>query len=371
MAAVAGADLVGQRLDALQQPQFLQVRDNRLARFQRRHAGVLAAVNRLTVGVLRGVLRAGHVAIISEHAHDGQVMALTDFVVVRVMRGGDFHHACALFHVGVFVADNRNFAVRQRQHHMAAVQVGIARVSGVNRHGGVAEHGFGAGGCQFQHLARLLHRVQQMPEVSFLLLIFHFRVRNRALAARAPVDQPVAAVNQPLFVQADEHLTHCLGAALVHREALAAPVAADAHAALLGDDASAVLFLPLPRAVEEALSAEGLLGQPLFAHRIDDFHFRRDGGVIRAGQPERRIALHAVIADGEILQGAVQRVAHVQLTGDVGRRHDNGEGLLAFHAVRLKRAGGFPVAVNFAFHGLGIECFLHFHVNVLLYTIYS
>jgi len=38
-------------------------------------------------------------------------MALTDFVVVRVMRGGDFHHARALFHVGMFVADNRNFAL--------------------------------------------------------------------------------------------------------------------------------------------------------------------------------------------------------------------------------------------------------------------
>ena len=46
------------------------------------------------------------------------------------------------------------------------------------------------------------------------------------------------------------------------------------------------------------------------------------------GQPEGGIALHPLEADEDILQGVVQGVAHVQLAGDVGGRHDDGEGLL-------------------------------------------
>ncbi|MBA7666668.1 hypothetical protein ES703_74749 [subsurface metagenome] len=48
--------------------------------------------------------------------------------------------------------------------------------------------------------------------------------------------------------------------------------------------------------------------------------------MVDAGQPERRFAHHAVPAGQNILHGGGQRMAEVQLAGDVGRRHDDNEG---------------------------------------------
>ena len=86
-------------LDLLQEAALLQVSQNGLACLQRSHAGVLAAVQHMGLvdGVLTGskqsiggslVGSAGHVAVISEHAHDGQVVAQTDLKVVGVVGGG-------------------------------------------------------------------------------------------------------------------------------------------------------------------------------------------------------------------------------------------------------------------------------------------
>ena len=50
-----------------------------------------------------------------------------------------------------------------------------------------------------------------------------------------------------------------------------------------------------------------------------------------AGDPESGIALHPLEADQNILEGAVHGVTHVELAGDIGGRHDDGEGLLPFY----------------------------------------
>ena len=298
-------------------------------------------------------------AVVGEHTDDGQVMALADLEVVRVVRRGDLHHARALFHIGMLVADDRDFDVYQRQNDVAAVQMRIARIVFVDGHGGIAQHCLRAGGRQLKLFARLLDGVEQVPEVAFLLLILHLRVGNGGVAARAPVDHAVAAVNQTLFIQVVENLRDGLAASLVHREAFAAPVAAVAHAAGLTNNASAVLVLPCPRAAQELLAAHVVLVQPFLAHGFDDLHFRGDGRVIRARQPERRVALHAVIARQAVLKHAVHRVAHVQLTGDVRRRHHDGEGLFALLAVRHKRAGLLPLLVELSFDGLRVINLVH------------
>ena len=89
MAAIAGADLMGQRFSLLEVAAGLKVGKNRLARFHRSHAGVLAAVKHLgRVGACvaacllflpgSAVGCAGHAAVIGQHTHHRQVMALAD-----------------------------------------------------------------------------------------------------------------------------------------------------------------------------------------------------------------------------------------------------------------------------------------------------
>ena len=72
--------------------------------------------------------------------------------------------------------------------------------------------------------------------------------------------------------------------------------------------------------------------------------------MVAAGEPERDIALHAVIADQNILDGK-QRVSHVHGIIGIGKGEENGEGvsLARRPLARLKIAALFPHLVNFFF----------------------
>ena len=139
VAAVARADLVRQRLDALEIAARFQILDDGLAGFHRRHARVLAAVDharladgRLAAGkervVLRLLLCAGHAAVVGEHADDGQVVALANLKVIRVVRRGDLNNAGTELHVNIVVGDYRYLAVGQRELNHLTDDVLVALV---------------------------------------------------------------------------------------------------------------------------------------------------------------------------------------------------------------------------------------------------
>ena len=65
--------------------------------------------------------------------------------VIEVVRRSDLHRSGAEFAIDQNrIADNRNIACRQRYANHLADQVTIARIVGMNRDGGIAEHGLGA-----------------------------------------------------------------------------------------------------------------------------------------------------------------------------------------------------------------------------------
>ena len=136
---------------------------------------------------------------------------------------------------------------------------------------------------------------------------------------------------------------------LVHGEGCARPVAGTSQATELLKDDVAVLLLPLPDLGQERLAAQVLTGLVLFGEELL-LHDRlgRDARVIRSRNPDRVKARLATMADDDVLQGAVQGVAHVQNTGHVGRRDDDREGLAATLALggRLEGATGFPGRVD-------------------------
>ena len=112
---------------------------------------------------------------------------------------------------------------------------------------------------------------------------------------------------------------------------------------LLGD-ARARAPDELPDALDERLAADVVARDALGGEFALDKRVDGDGGVVDAGQPQRVVAEHAVPAHQCVLDGDGERVADVQLTGQVGRRHDDGEGLIA--ALRAERAGLFPRGVD-------------------------
>ena len=127
-------------------------------RFTRSKAFQLLELGRDSIGVNVRLFAFGvvhfcgfaNVAIKGQNIDHRQRMATTDFIVVKVVRRGDFHAAGAFFHIGVFIANDWNTAIDQRQNHEFADQIFVAWIFRVHGHAGIAEDGFRTGGGDHQ-----------------------------------------------------------------------------------------------------------------------------------------------------------------------------------------------------------------------------
>ena len=351
VAPVAVADLVLVGLDLDEVAALLQVGDDGLA------AG--EAIHPLVAG--EGV----HRAVVVHHVHLREVVPLAHGEVVGVVGGGDLDHTGAELLLHVVIEDDGDLAVRQRQEHLLAAEVGVARVGGVDGHGGVAGEGLGAGGGDGDELALAPHDgIADVPEGALVGLVLHLVVRQGRAASGAPIDDVVAAVDEALVVEVAEDLGDGGGEALVHGEALTPPVGGVAEHPLLVDDGAAVLPLPLPHAVDEGLPAEVLAALALLAQRLLDDILRGDARVVGAGDPAGVVAAHAVPTHKDVLDGLVQRVAHVEDAGDVGRRDHHGIGLAPARGVVMEAAMLLPPGIPLGLDGLRVVVLVH-HGSIL------
>ena len=343
-AAVARADVVVIGLGLDEVALLLEIGHDGLARLITVEAVVLAAVD--DAGVL------------VEDQDLLEVVAQTDLIVVRVVAGRHLDAAGTEIELDVIVGHDGQLTAHERQDRRLADEVLVALVRRVDRNAGVAEHGLRTGGGNGEIVVAVLERVADIPERAGHVLVFDLGVRQGGAAVRAPVDDAVALVDQALFIQLAKRLTHGLRAALVHGEAAAVPVAGHAERLLLLDDAVAVLLFPRPDALQKCITAEIVAGQTLFlAQHLLDLDLRGDAGVIRAGHPEGGIALHALIAREDVLQRRVERVAHVQLAGDVRGRHDDGKRLFVRIGFAGKVAAAHPHVINLALDLFGVVDF--------------
>ncbi|KFD80072.1 hypothetical protein DA89_2620 [Vibrio paracholerae] len=121
-------------------------------------------------------------------------MALADFIVVEVVRRGDFHTARAFLHIGVLIAHYRDATTHDRQNDLFTNQIFITRIFWVNRNTRIAEHGFWTGGCNHDVIfaIRSFHairqRVAEVPHVTFGLFVFHFQIGDRGVQFWIPVN---------------------------------------------------------------------------------------------------------------------------------------------------------------------------------------
>jgi hypothetical protein len=338
-------DRVGVRLHLLQPARRLQVRDERLARGEAFDAAVLA-------GVL--VERAVRV----HDRDDLQAVTLADLEVDRVMAGRHLQRARTGLNAHGGVADDRDQPAVRRHDRALADQAGVARILRV--HGDRRVRGdrlrTRGGDDDVTPDGRAVHlrdRVAHVPERAGLVLVLHFDVGDRGTAVHAPVDEALGAVDQAVAVEVLERRADGLLTLLVHRERLAAPVRGGTQAPVLGGDAVAATAHELPGAVEELVPPDVVAADALARQVALDDRVHGDGGMVHAGQPERVVAKHAVPAHQRVLHGVREGVPHVQLTGEVGRRHDHREGARA-RAVRLEEAAALPPLVQRLLHRLRV-----------------
>ena len=76
--------------------------------------------------------------------------------------------------------------------------------------------------------------------------------------------------------------------------------------------------------------------------------------MVGSRNPQRIVALHSLVTDQDILQGIVQRVSHVQLSCNIGRRHDNRERFFTPIHLCMEILFLQPLSVNTILHCFGI-----------------
>ena len=182
--------------------------------------------------------------------------------------------------------------------------------------------------------------VPDRDELPLVVGVLDLDVGQRRQAARAPVDDPLRPVDQPVLVKPLEHGLDRAGQPGVHREPLPAPVHAVAQPAHLAEYAPAGFGLPLPYPLDERLPAKIVPGQPFLGELALDHVLGGDARVVHAGQPERVVALHPAPPDQRVDQRVIERMTDMQRPGNVRRRDDDGER-------RCRRFGVGPEVASF------------------------
>ena len=216
-------------------------------------------------------------------------------------------------------------------------------------HGRIAQHGLRAGRRDLDEIILTLDRIIDVPEFSGSILMFHFRVADRGLAFRAPVDDLGPFIDPAFLIHLNEYFQNGIGYTFIHRKALSVPVCAAAQFFQLIHDTSAVFFLPFPGFLKEPFSSKVFLVDAFFFQCFYDFDFGCNAGVVTSRLPKRVIPLHPFLADHDILQRIVQGMAHMQLAGDVRRRHDDRERLFALIHFRMEIFLFHPSVIDWLF----------------------
>ncbi len=370
--AVAVRHLMLVRLDGGDQSARLHGGQHGFARFLARQA--VQAFKRLgEIVVLDHALQEGFVLAHQnarfriQNVDQRQFVAGADLEIVEIVRRRDFHRARPLFRVGIFVGDDGDEAPDQRQHHFSSMQMRVALILGMHGYGRVAQQRFGTGGRHHDIIvggtALLVgERIFEMVELALHRLRDNLDVGDGGQELGVPVHKALGLVDQPRAKKLDKSFEHRLRRSRVHGEPLARPVAGRAETFELVDNGAARFRLPLPNLFQKFLAAQraavGLLGggEAALHH-----HLRGDAGMVRARLPQHVAAAHALEAAQNVLQGVVERMAHVQRAGDVRRRNDNGVGLGAgaLTASGAKSADALPFRRDAGFDCGGIERLFH------------
>ena len=201
------------------------------------------------------------------------------------------------------------------------------------------------------------NRVFDAGHLAFDGFVVDFVVGDGGLEVGVPVDEAFAAEDEAVLEHLEEGFADGFGADVIEGEAGAVPVAACADGLELVEDAGAELFLPFPDAADEFFAAEVVA---VFVFFFEDGFFDDglggDAGMVDAGHPEGVVALHAVVAGEDVLNGAIDGVAEVEGAGDVGRGDDDGEAFFQGGLIGdgVEGLGVEPFLVDGFFDGLGV-----------------
>ena len=190
----------------------------------RRHFTRLEAIHAVEFRACKGI----ELTFVVDHFDRFEAVALADLEVILIVRRRDFEATGAELAVDIFVANDRDFCLRERPPDRLADQVLVTLILRMHRDRSIAHEGFGACGGNFEMraFAVWLHQlVAHFIEEATLRLHVHLFVGNRGVRGRAPVDHALATIDVTTLIERHECGEHGLRVVLIQSEAGAIPVA--------------------------------------------------------------------------------------------------------------------------------------------------
>ena len=152
MRAFTVANFMNMFFNFIKQAKFLKIFDNSLATNITIH----------TLVFFRNAII--HAGIFIHDIQEFKFMAQPDLIIVRIVSGGDLNCTCSKFHINVRIFNNGNLAISQRKKNSFTNEVSVTLIFGINGNGCIAQHGFGAGGCNNKITVFLtLNRIFEVP----------------------------------------------------------------------------------------------------------------------------------------------------------------------------------------------------------------
>ena len=291
-----------------------------------------------------------------------EMMPQADLVIGLVMGWRNLQDTGAEFKIDRLISDDRELVFRfQREGttDMPADEVGVAPILRIHRNRRVTHDRLGTGGGDFQPDSGTLHDLQlEVVEIPFLLPGDHLLITQRREGNGAPVDHPLATVNESLSVEINEDFLHLAGIGLIHGESLARPVAGATELLQLVDDDATMLLLPVPDFLEKGFAAQIVAGLLLLLAELP-LHdgLRGDTRMVGAGKPENLMAGLAGATGQNILERVIEHMAQGQDTGDIRRRNDQRVGRSQGGRIRREATRFAPTGVPFLFDiARGVGC---------------
>ncbi|MEO1367221.1 MAG: hypothetical protein AAFX50_08580, partial [Acidobacteriota bacterium] len=281
----------------------------------------------------------GHAAVLADHLHQRQVVALGDLEVDGAMGRRDAEGAGAGLRIHLFV---RHHAHGDRRPLGPLDLVDLADVLAealvvrVHGHRRIAELGLGAAGADQE--GAVLDRV----ELGLALPVLDLVVRDGRLQVRVPIDDARRAVDQAVAEHAGEDAVDAAVQLRVHGVALPRPVAGRAHGAHLLADRVAAFGDEFGDPPHQLLAAElvARVRHPFGLELLDHHAFGGDGRVVGPGQPEHLVAGHPAPARHQVLDRQHHGVAGDEVLWLPGTDH----AAIATESVVIKKlqAEGMP-----------------------------
>ena len=192
-------------------------------------------------------------------------MAKSYFKVVGIVEGRNFYHTCTERLIHIFIGDNGDLSINDRNENSFSHICGIPFVFGIYRQSSVTQHGFGtSGGHGHENIVFSLNFIFNLPKVSFLFPMLHFNIGNRSVTMGTPIHNIFITVNQLFFIVCYKSFPYCSGEDFVHGKPFSLPIAGSTGTAKLTHNAFVIFVLPFKGLFDESLPANFLFRATFF-----------------------------------------------------------------------------------------------------------